>query len=480
MAGLHIDIKTANPKQIAFFEARERFVAYGGARGGGKSWSLRWKAVMLAVYYPGIKILLLRRTYPELQENHTDVLISILSGFAQYSDKRKAFLFPNGSIIKLGYCASEHDVDQYQGQEYAIIMMDEATQFTEYQYTTLTACLRGANKFPKRMYLTCNPGGVGHEWVKRLFITRKYREKEKPEDYRFIPATVFDNKILLENDPGYVDMLNNLSETLRAAWRDGNWDMLAGQYFSEFDRAVHVVDPFQIPDWWRRYRAIDYGLDCLACVWIAADDLGNYYLYREYAEPDKIISVGAEDILDYSKGEDISRTFAPPDLWGRSQESARSKADLFREAGLNLYKAGNNRESGWLAIKELLKVYETTHQSTSVTDPLTQGSIPSSDGYAATFPPGGSKEGEKGEGEGEARLKIFATCPRIIEHLTALQRDPKRPNDCLTEPHEITHLPDALRYFATGYIGRAKKPVEKDDMKEYKKRRIAEVARRGF
>ena len=459
---LHIDIKTANPKQIAFFKARERFVAYGGARGGGKSWSLRWKAVMLAVRYNGIKILLLRRTYPDLQENHINELQKILGRFAKYTDKRKAFLFPNGSVIKLGYCASESDVLQYQGQEYDIIMLDEATQFTEYQFETLTACVRGANKYPKRMYLTCNPGGVGHEWVKRLFITKKYKAKEKPEDYRFIPATVFDNKVLLENDPGYVDMLNNLSENLRQAWRDGNWDMLAGQYFSEFDRAVHVIEPFPIPDWWRRYRAIDYGLDCLACVWIAVDDLGNYYLYREYAETDKIISEGAKDILQYSEGEDVSITFAPPDLWGRSQESARCRADLFREAGLNLYKAGSNREAGWLAIKELLKVYEVEKITPE---------YPSQSAGADSSPQGASLLRS-------ARLRIFATCPTVIEHLTALQRDPHKPNDCLTEPHEITHLPDALRYFATGYIGKAKKPETVDEYAEFKRKKIRSMRMR--
>ena len=80
----------------------------------------------------------------------------------------------------MGYCDSEGDVNQYQGIEYDVIYMDEATQFTEYQYSTLTACIRGANPFPKRMYLTCNPGGVGHEWVKRLFVSKKYRNSENP------------------------------------------------------------------------------------------------------------------------------------------------------------------------------------------------------------------------------------------------------------------------------------------------------------
>ena len=404
---IDLDISTMNPKQERFFKSRKRFTAYGGARGGGKSWAVQRKSVLMALKFDGIKILLLRRTYKDLERNHVRVLEPLLKGVAVYKRQDKLFMFPNGSIIELGYCASESDVLQYQGQEYDVIFIDEATQFTEFQFETLTACLRGANTFPKRIYLTCNPGGVGHEWVKRLFVSKRYRDTENPDNYEFIPATVFDNKALLENDGEYVNMLNNLSEDLRAAWRDGNWDMLAGQYFSEFDRSVHVTEPFPVPSSWKKYRAIDYGLDCLACLWIAVDERGDYYVYREYAESDKAISEGAADIRALSEGENIIYTAAPDDIWARSQETARSKADIFAENGLPLLKAGRNREAGWLAVKELLK---------------------------------------------SKRLKIFSTCTELAEYLPALQRDRKRPTDCMTEPHEITHLPDALRYFCLQYV----------------------------
>ena len=372
------------------------------------------------------------------------VLDPMLKGLARYSRQEKCFYFPNGSILELGYCASESDVLQYQGQEYDVIFIDEATQFTEFQFETLTACVRGANNFPKRMYLTCNPGGVGHEWVKRLFVSRKYRETENPDDYEFISATVFDNKVLLDNDPGYVNMLNNLSEGLRQAWRDGNWDMLAGQYFSEFDRNVHVIEPFSIPENWKRYRTIDYGLDCLACLWIAIDERGNYYVYREYAESDKVISQGAEEIRTLTDAENIFYTVAPDDLWARSQETAKSKADIFRENGLSLLKGNRNREAGWLAIKELLTVKN-----------------------------------------GESRLKIFSTCVDLIECLPALQRDAKKPTDCMTEPHDITHLPDALRYFCLQYTTPAKEEdkrtkTEKDLLKYKNKMLNGGRSRRGF
>ncbi len=183
-----------NPKQRQFMLAKTRFVAYGGARGGGKSWAVRQKAKLLALNYAGIKELILRRTFPELRENHILPLNVDLTNIAKYKETDKSFTFPNGSRLKFGYCDAESDVLQYQGQEYDVIFLDEATQFTEFQYNALTACLRGANGLPKRMYLTCNPGGVGHEWVKRLFIDKKYRPTENPDDYTFIAARVYDNK----------------------------------------------------------------------------------------------------------------------------------------------------------------------------------------------------------------------------------------------------------------------------------------------
>ena len=278
------DIGKPNPRQIEFFKARARFIAYGGARGGGKSWAVRKKAAGLALSYPGAGILIVRRTFPELRENHILPMTADLAGVARYRDADKAFTFPGGSRIVFGYCSSESDVLQYQGQEYDVIFMDEATQFTEFQFTTLTACLRGANDFPKRFYLTCNPGGVGHAWVKRLFIDRRYRKTEHPGDYVFIAANVYDNHALMAHDPDYVRMLENLPEGQRRAWLLGQWDIFEGQYFAEFDRNVHVCRPHGIPAHWRRYVTLDYGMDMLAALWVAVDEQGRAVVYRELYE----------------------------------------------------------------------------------------------------------------------------------------------------------------------------------------------------
>jgi phage terminase large subunit len=289
-----------SPRQRQFWQAKARYVAYGGARGGGKSWAVRHKAMLLCLRYPGIRVLLVRRSYPELRENHILPLRAMLAGVARYRDGEKAFDFPNGARLRFGYCDGEADVLRYQGQEYDAIFLDEATQLTERQFWALSACLRGTGKHPRRMYLTCNPGGIGHGWVKRLFVDRAYLPGEDPADYEFIPARVWDNKALLERDPDYVRGLERLPEEMRRAWLEGDWGVFAGQYFTEFRRELHVAEPFSLPPEWRRYAALDYGLDMLACYWIALEPEGKAWVYRELYEPGLIISQAARRIRELS------------------------------------------------------------------------------------------------------------------------------------------------------------------------------------
>lgn len=419
-----------NAKQMEFFRAKARFVAYGGARGGGKSWSIRQKARLLAIRWAGIRILILRHTFPELRENHILPLKLELAGMAAYRESDKAFTFGNGSRIVFGYCQSEHDVDQYQGQEYDVIFIDEATQFTEYQFATLTACIRGVNDFPKRMYLTCNPGGVGHAWVKRLFIDRNYRQSEDPEDYQFIAAKATDNPELMRANPDYMKMLNNLPPGLREAWRDGSWDVFIGQYFTEWNREVHVCAPFEIPEWWRWYITMDYGLDMLAAYLIAVDERGRAYVVREvYEGRDRgqgaeglIVQEAAERVKALAQGRTVYEYLAPPDLWNSRQETGRSVADIFAEHGVYLTRTSNDRLAGWLAVKERLRVYEDE-----------QG-LPAAD------------------------LRIFPRCVNLIRCLPQLQYDEKRPSDVAQEPHELTHGPDALRGFCVYWTTNGKRP----------------------
>lgn len=259
MAGTTLVLGRCQPKQHEFMMAHERYVAYGGARGGGKSWALREKAKRLALKWPGIRILIIRKNLDDLRQNHINPLRhEIPEAVARYRELDKTFYFANGSTLKMAYFKTDHDADKFQGQEYDIIGIDEATQLLEHTFVVLKACLRGANNFPKRIYLTCNPGGVGHAWVKRLFIERDFLPNENGDDYAFIQALVDDNPKLNRADPHYMRQLEELPEELRRMWRYGDWDVVVGQYFNEFRREQHVMEPRRIPSRWRRYRAIDY------------------------------------------------------------------------------------------------------------------------------------------------------------------------------------------------------------------------------
>ena len=435
---IEVDIGELYPKQIEFCKAANKYICYGGARGGGKSHISRIKMMLLALHYPGIQILLLRRTLKELRENHILQLQKLLRNIATYKETTKEFLFPNTSRIVLGYCDAEKDVLQFQGQAYEVIVLEEATMFTEFQFQSLTESNRmsGNMKIPftPRMYFTCNPGGVGHQWVKRLFIDRDYKETENPEDYKFIPSLVFENKYLMENDPGYVRTLENLPEDRKQAMLYGNWDIFDGQYFPEFNRSIHVIEPFMIPKEWNRYIALDYGLDMFAVVFVAIDTRGNAYVYNEIYKSDLIVSEAIQMLKSIMRDYNYNGIYAPPDLFNRNRDTGKSTAELFYNAGIEFIKASNDRIQGWLQVKEWLHVYNTRNEQT-------------------------------GEPIKTCKLKIFNNCKNLIRCIPQLQHDDKEPNDIANEPHEITHIPDALRYFCVMHTEKTEE--EKKVTKEF-------------
>lgn len=429
------DIGELYPKQIEFCKATNKYICYGGARGGGKSHVSRIKMCLLAFNYPGIQILLLRRTLKELRENHVLQLQKLLKNIANYKDNTKEFLFPNGSRIVLGYCDNEKDVLQYQGQAYEVIVLEEATHFTEFQFQTLTESNRMSGNLKKafvpRMYFTCNPGGVGHAWVKRLFIDKDYKVTENPEDYIFIPSLVFENKYIMEKDPNYVKVLENLPEDRKQAMLYGNWDVFDGQFFREFNRNIHVIEPFEIPLEWNRYIAMDYGLDMFAVLFIAVDTKGKAYVYNEIHKSDLIVSDARQTLKSIMRNHKYKAIYAPPDLWNRNRDTGKSTAELFFEGGIDLTKASNDRKAGWLNVKEWLKIKKVKNEQT-------------------------------GEVYEDSDIKIFSNCINLVRCLPQLQHDEKDPNDVATEPHEITHITDALRYFCVNHIAPAK-VIKKDE-----------------
>ncbi len=396
-----------NHRQKEFFDSRARFTAYGGARGGGKSWALRRKLVAMCLKYSGIRCLIIRRSYAELRSNHLTPFMREYGEIFTYNALEKAIGFENGSKIFLGYLACDRDLLRYQGQEYDVIAIDEATQISEHQFMTLKATLRGVEAFPRRMYLTCNPGGIGHAWVKRLFIDRRFKEAEKPEDYVFIPARVFDNDVLCRADPEYVKSLESLPEKMREAWLYGNWNVFEGQFFPEFDTCLHICSKSAIPNYAKRFVAFDYGLDMLAVLLIAVDGKGCLYVEREYCKEGLTLSQAAEKVAELCCGNNVEYAVASPDLWNRRQDSGKSGFEIMQSVNFMppMIAADDRRIAGWRMLREYLA-----------------------------------------GGNSERQLRISSECRELIRCIQALIFSSSRPEDAASEPHSITHAPEALRY----------------------------------
>ncbi len=409
-------------RQYEFVNARADEVLFGGAAGGGKSFGQMADALIYALRYPGSKQLLLRRTLTELDKSLVRVALSLYPReWFTYQKSEHTGRFSNGSLLDFGYLDKESDVYKYQSAEYDVIRFDELTHFSEATYVYLISRLRGVSDFPRSVRSTTNPGGAGHGWVKARFI-----DIGPPDTvYRFtagsrifLPSRITDNCFLTRADPGYVKRLENLSEKDRKALLDGNWDLFEGQYFTEWDRRRHVIEPFDIPREWRCRFTMDYGLDMLAGYVIATDGFGNDYVAREiYEGKDNggeglVVSEAARRIREICEGLDIYAYIAPPDLWSRTKDSGKSLAALFGEEGVRLTKAPGGRVSGWMQLRERLRPARTE------------------------------------DGSVRPRLRVFSGCVNLIRTLPALCHDPARPDDVALRPHELTHAADALRYFA--------------------------------
>ncbi len=406
-----------NKKQAEFFASRARFTAYGGARGGGKSWALRRKLVAICLRYPGAKCLLVRRSFGELKSNHLPGFLSEYGDILKYSEGEKCLTFINGSTIVFGYCASDRDVLRYQGQEYDVVAIDEATQLSEYQFSIFKASVRGTNGYPKRIYLTCNPGGVGHAWVKRLFIDRDFRGGENPDDYLFIQALVTDNDVLMEKDKEYLSRLKSLPAKLRDAWLYGRWDVFEGQFFSEFDPDTHTVTG--VPECQSYFLAFDYGFDMLAVLLFGLGYDGITYIIREFCMPNLTLGEAATRIVAEFQKYSPSYAVASPDLWNRRQDSGLSGFEIMQAVSHMppMIAADNRRIPGWRVVREYL---------------------------------GGSGAAEK--------LKIHQSCTELIHSMSSLLCDKNKIEDASGEPHSITHAPEALRY---GLMSRFSSQIEK-------------------
>ena len=347
---------------------------------------MQTKATLLSLYYAGIKILIVRRTFPELVNNHINPLRGRLHGIAKYNKTEKVFTFVNGSTIKFGYCNNDKDLDQYQGAEYDVIFLDEATQLQEMWIKKITACVRGVNDFPKRIYYTCNPGGASHGYFKRLFIDRVYEEGENPDDYCFVQSLVTDNKALMESQPDYIKQLEALPPKLRDAWLYGRWDVYEGQFFEDFrttpdpqkcadagistedakrqHKFTHVIEPFDVSKGecrgWNIVRSYDFGYaKPFSCAWWAVSYDGTLYRILELYGCTKTPNEGVKWTPDeqFKQIADLERTHpwlkgrridgvADPAIWDASR--GESIADVAMKYGVYFTPGDHERIAGWM------------------------------------------------------------------------------------------------------------------------------------
>ncbi len=419
-------IPPPSEKQRRFFMSKARFVGYGGARGGGKSFAMRIKLVLLCFRYKELNCLLLRRTLPEIRENHLVPLLKLLGENVTYRSSESVFVFPNGSRLKLGYCDKENDVYRYQGQEFDVIGIEECTHFTWEQVNFLMTANRSVRSdFRPRMYFTGNPGGVGHTWFRRLFVKKEYHTGERPEDYEFIPATVDDNLVLMKNNPEYIRILDSLPEKLRQAHRFGNWDVFDGQFFEEFRdnpqgyvtrRFSHVIKPFVPPAEWKYYRSFDFGYARPFSVgWWAKDFDGKLYRIAELYgctstpnegvkwTPDRIFSEirRIETEHPYLKGRTVHGV-ADPSIW----DSSRGEAIVETAAKHGVYfsPGDNKRIPGWMQVH-----------------------------YRLTF-----------DGSGVPGMYVFSSCRAMIRTFPLLRFSKLCPEDIDTDGED--HVADEVRY----------------------------------
>ena len=443
-------IPQPNEKQRLFMADRHKYIGYGGARGGGKSWAVRVKAVLLCFRYPGIKVMIVRKTYPELSENHILPLCELLrcyddeDALAEYNDAKKHIVFPNGSRILFRYCDADRDALRFQGTEVDVLFIDEATQQSETNIDKLKACVRGVNEFPKRIYFTCNPGGEGHAWVKRLFIDRHYRENERAEEHSFIPALITDNRALMEADPDYIKQLEALPPKLREAWLYGSWDVFEGQFFEDFriepdlraagaqgctlspeelkaeGRWCHVIAPLDLcaPSrrGWKILRSYDFGYGKpFSCAWWALDYDGVLYRILELYGCTETPNEGLRWTPDqqfreiarierehpWLKGKRIEGV-ADPAIWDASR--GESIADTAAKYGLSFLPGDNKRIAGWMQCH-----------------------------YRLQF-----------DDAGRARMYVFSNCEAFIRTVPTLGYHKHVPEDLDTEQED--HVADEWRY----------------------------------
>ncbi len=361
-----IELRIAlQPKQKAFLHAIEStpITFYGGAKGGGKSKGLQLIMLLRRFRYAGSTGAIFRRTYPELEGNHIRPLFQAFPELRTYWNEAKKLLsLPNGSTLQFCHCNNQADVDLYQGREFHDLAVDEAGQWPEPMFRRLLGSNRSSlSGIVPRAILTGNPGGIGHGWLKRLFVERRFNERENPGDYTFVQALVDDNVALMAADPNYVHRLDSEpNEALRKAYRYGDWNIFAGQFFQEISKEKHFIKPFTIPRHWNRFGAYDYGFNHPASFgWYCTGEDGNTYKYRELVKAGMRVDEFAKELNTYPDTAQLYPIVAGRDCWTqkstlRDDRQPPTVAEQFRTNGINLVPAVIDRIQGAAQLRDYL------------------------------------------------------------------------------------------------------------------------------
>ena len=399
--------------QTDFLAAGETDVLYGGAAGGGKSYAMLVDPLRFA-HRAAHRALILRRSMPELRElidKSRELYPKAFPG-CKYREVEKLWNFPSGAKVEFGFLERDADVYRYQGQAYSWIGFDEITHLpTEFSWNYLASRLRTTDaEITPYMRCTANPGGSGAQWVKKRYISPSpYNESFIGNDgitRKFIPARLNDNPYLAQ-DGRYEQMLKSLPPTQRKQLLEGNWEIAEGAAFTEFDREMHVVEPFEIPLHWERVKGLDYGYASeSACVWVAIDPSdGTLIVYRELYRKGLLATELAEMLTNMELNDPMSvRGVLDTACWSRTGTTGPTVAETLIQAGHKLRPADKNRIAGKIQIHEHLKLQHT----------------------------------------GRPKMQIFNTCPNLIRELQSIPLDKNNPED--VDTHASDHAYDALRY----------------------------------
>lgn len=403
---------------------------YGGSAGGGKSIWLLWHLYHNALRFPGFSGMLFRRTYGELQKTAIDESWRRFdTKRATYNATHRRWTFDNGSMITFGYVDSDRDVHQFDGWEGDVLAWDELTTFpTDYPYRYMfsrlrTSIAKSVQGLVPHVIAGTNPHRSGVAWVKPRWIDDALPLEVHVEETTldsgevrrlkrvFVPAKLADNKYI--NADAYRQGLAMLDAATRKALEDGNWDVIEGAYFPEFDREVHVIAPFEIPSWWRRIGGYDFGIAAPAAhLWCAFDGDGTAYFYREFYARNMTLPEQAAAIKGAEgPGERIDYRVADPSIFNRSG-AGPPIASQFVDLGLPFRRANNARVDGWARLRGYLRPSVRWQES---------------EGSPVILKP---------------RMFIFSTCPNFIRTLPLLVHSDKNPEDCDSAGDD--HLPDCI------------------------------------